>query len=63
MTDLFTDFLVKLDARYERHETRMNAINEEHSRRNAAIIARLDLELDALYEHLGKPRSGAEQPE
>jgi hypothetical protein len=56
MTDLFSDFLAEFDARLQRHEVRMAAINDEHRRRNDAILARLQLELDALAERVAHDR-------
>ena len=45
---LLTNHFRAMEARIDKHEQRMREINDEHRRRNEAILARLQLELDAL---------------
>jgi hypothetical protein len=40
--------IAEMKAAHRRHEARMEAINAEQTARNTALLARLDLELDAL---------------
>lgn len=59
MTDLFTEFLANFEARLQRHEARMQAINEEHRSRNEAILAGLQLEFDAIAKQRLGPQNEA----